>query len=110
MTPGEVEEVIERAAELIINKGMDNLAILMLEGAIPLVYIGGQLGRVTIAPISPLFGFKMERFITVFENRENIRRLINLIEQKKEPKSEKENGLKNQKNSFWFRLRSRLKF
>jgi hypothetical protein len=63
---------------------MDAPAILMLESSKPLVFIGGQMGRLFITPFLAILGDSAgkggEKFLTVFENRENVEKLIKMLE------------------------------
>ena len=93
ITPEEEEEMIKKAAEKIHQYGMDVAAILMLESVKPLVFIGGQMGRVFISPFLPVLGDNIERegekFFRIFEKRENVEKLILLLEKMEEkPKEE----------------------
>lgn len=70
---------------------MDTAAILLLESSKPLVWIGGEMGRIFVTPFLPIlsdqWGVESEKYITVFENRNNIERLmLRLEEMEKEDK------------------------
>lgn len=88
VTPEDEEAAIKKAVELIHKYGLDTIGIISLETVKPLAYIGGQLGRFTLAPILPFFGEKVGRagntFFTVFEKRENVEKVIQLLEKKAE--------------------------
>ena len=90
VTPEEEEELIKKAAELVHKYGMDVAAILFLETVKPVVYIGGQMGRFFLYPFIPFFGEKVtinsEKFFTVFEKRENVEKLLKLVEEKAKEK------------------------
>ena len=96
VTPEDEEEMIKSAAEKIHKYGMDVAAILMLESVKPLTYIGGQMGRFFVSPFLPALGEKIgqsgEKFFTVFEKRENVEKLITLLEEmaKEEDKMKEE--------------------
>jgi hypothetical protein len=81
----EVEEVLHGAAQKIRLYGMETVAILTLESLKPIVYVGGELSRVVLAPFLPALGpqYNMlgEKLIYVFEDRGNIERLIQILEQ-----------------------------
>ena len=85
--PEEEEEMIKKAAEIIRKYQMEGMAILMLESSKPLVFIGGELGRFFLSPFLYAFGdnvsAKGERFFRVFEKRDNVEKLIQLLEKKK---------------------------
>jgi len=88
VTPEDEEEMIRNAAENIHKYGMDVPAIMMLETVKPLVYIGGQMGLLFISPFLPIFGENVgrggEKFFATFEKRENVEKLIRLLEKKDE--------------------------
>jgi hypothetical protein len=84
VTPEDEEDMIQKVAEQIHKYGMDVAAILMLESVKPLAYIGGQMGRFFLSPFLPAFGESIgrggEKFFTIFEKRENVEKLITLLE------------------------------
>jgi len=81
----EVEEVILEAAQRIKRYGMEIPAIMALESFRPLMYVGGELTRLTLAPFLPFFGSNVDmwgqKLITVFEEKSNVDKLILLLEQ-----------------------------
>jgi len=102
LTKEEEEKIIKKAAEIIHRYGMEVAAILMLESVKPLLYIGGQLGRFFAGPFLPLIsnelGRKGETILRVFEKKENVEKLIKLLEEmakeKREERSEEKRGLR----------------
>ena len=88
LTEEEEAEIIEKVAEKIHQYKMEGPAILLLETSKPLSFIGSQLGRVYLTPILPLLkqdlGIPAEKILVVFEKRENIERLLQLIEKKQD--------------------------
>ncbi len=80
----EVDAIILEAAKRIKKYGMEMAAIMTLESIKPLVYVGGELTRLTLSPFFPVLGSTMdiwgEKLIDVFEERENINKLILLLE------------------------------
>jgi hypothetical protein len=81
----EVDEVILSAAQRIKKYGMETPAILTLESVKPLVYVGGELSRIVLTPFLPALGpqYDMlgEKLIYIFEDRKNIEKLIQILEQ-----------------------------
>jgi len=81
----EVDRVLHSAAQKIKLYGMETAAILTLESIKPMVYVGGELSRVVLAPFLPALGpqYNMlgEKLIYVFEDRKNIEKLIQILEQ-----------------------------
>jgi hypothetical protein len=84
LTEEEVDEVLRKAAEKIHLYGMETVAILTLESVKPVVYVGGELSRVVIAPFLPALGPQYDtlgdKLITIFEDRKNIEKLIVMLE------------------------------
>lgn len=90
VTPKDEEEMIRKAAEKIHEYGMDLAAVLFLQSYKPLVYIGGQMGRFMIFPFFYVLGGNIaqgaEKFFMIFENRDNVEKLIKLLEKKSNEK------------------------
>lgn len=112
VSPEEEEEIIRKAADLIHRFGMDVAAILFIESMKPLTYIGGQMGRFFLSPFLPAFGERIgrggEKFFTVFEKRENVEKLLRLLEEKaKEEDREREerrSEIRGEQRRGWRRL------
>ena len=85
LTPEEVEEVIQGAYEKISEYKMETVSILTLESLKPFSYVGGELVRAALSPVMPALGeglgLTSEKMLQVFEDRENIERLIQLLEE-----------------------------
>ena len=81
----EIDEVILETAKRIRRYGMEMPAIMALESFKPLMYVGGGLTRLTLAPFFPFFGSNVDlwgqKLITVFEEKKNVDKLILLLEQ-----------------------------
>ena len=84
LTPEEVEEVIQEAYKKITEYKMETVSILTLESLKPFSYVGGELVRAALSPVMPALGESLgltsEKMLQVFEDRENIERLIQLLE------------------------------
>ena len=80
----EVDAIILKTAKKIKKYGMEMPAIMTLESLKPLAYVGGELTRLTLSPFFPILGPNIdmwgEKVINVFEDRENINKLILLLE------------------------------
>ena len=83
--PVNVDELVEKIAKKVVEIGMEAPAILALETARPLSFIGSQMGRAMIAPWFGIFGWsamtKADNYMEVFENKENVKKLIRRIEE-----------------------------
>ena len=80
----EVDAIILETAKRIKKYGMEMAAIMALESLKPLAYVGGELTRLTFSPFFPILGANIdlwgEKLINVFEDRDNINKLILLLE------------------------------
>ena len=80
----EVDAIILETAKRIKKFSMEMPAIMALESLKPLAYVGGELTRLTLSPFFPMLGSNIdmwgEKVINVFEDRENINKLILLLE------------------------------
>jgi hypothetical protein len=85
LTPEEIEEVIQEAYKKISEYKMETVSILTLESLKPFSYVGGELVRAALSPVMPALGeglgLTSEKMLQVFEDRENIERLIQLLEE-----------------------------
>jgi len=85
LTPEEIEEVIQEAYKKISEYKMETISILTLESLKPFSYVGGELVRAALSPVMPALGeglgLTSEKMLQVFEDRENIERLIQLLEE-----------------------------
>ncbi len=83
--PVNVNELIEKIAKKVVEIGMEAPAVLALESARPLSFIGSQLGRAMIAPWFGIFGWgammKADNYMEVFEDKENVKKLVQRIEE-----------------------------
>lgn len=93
-TPEEEEEMIEKAVDLIFKHGLETMAILLLETAKPMVYIGSGLGRFYLAPLVPLIGHQGDIFFSTFEKRENLEKIMKKIEERMNKRREAERAAK----------------
>jgi hypothetical protein len=80
-----VDEIVEKIAKKVVEIGMEAPAVLALESARPLSFIGSQLGRAMIAPWFGIFGWgammKADNYMEVFEDKENVKKLVRRIEE-----------------------------
>ena len=80
VTPEEEDDLINRTAEAILKHEMDAAAILVLQSFKPLVSFGGQVGRFFLGPFLPFMGEREDALIQTFEKRENVEKLIRILE------------------------------
>ena len=86
-------EMISKVADMIRKRRIEPIAILTLDTLKPIAFISGQMARVFIQPFLIPFGRNTirwgEEFLSVFENRANVEKLIKLLEEKAKEDSEK---------------------
>lgn len=99
IAPEEVDLLIDEVAKKIMNSGLEDAAILLLGISYPFTYMGAQFSRIFISPYSIFFGRHEESFnkyVSLFEKRENMRKLMNkvevLMEDKRKQKKEEDEG------------------
>jgi hypothetical protein len=84
VTPEDEEDLIQQAADKIIEYKMETIAILTLESIKPFSFVGGELSRAVVSPFLPALGETSgvfsEKLLRVFEDRRNIEKLIQILE------------------------------
>ncbi len=100
----EETQAIEYVSKRVLEIGMDEVVPIILAAMYPLVYIFGQLGRIIVEPYTVLLGNRessFEKYVSIFEKRKNIRRLMDEIDGLSEAKRENERKRKKEarKNS-----------
>ncbi len=114
-TPEKTKELIEKVAKFIVDRDMGTAAILFIETAKPMSFVGGQMARFFIGPYMPLFGGLGDTtydLAAIFEKRENMEQLLLRIEALMEEKSELEKAEKTKEEkgkSFFSSLISKFK-
>ncbi|MBS7653285.1 MAG: hypothetical protein QXD04_02875 [Candidatus Bathyarchaeia archaeon] len=81
--------LLERIARRIVDMELEGPAIWILQTIKPLSVIGGELAYFYLAPFLPLLDEKGYEFIDTFEKRENIERLIKMMEKISKDKGQK---------------------
>ena len=85
VSPESTESMIDKIAKKIVDAGLEAPAILTLETHKPLSWFGSQMGRVMIAPWFGVLGWntmhKADAYMAIFEDRENVEKLIRRIEE-----------------------------
>jgi len=101
VTPEDEDEMISKIAEKIHQYGLDLPAILMIETVKPLSFIGAQMGRFFLSPFLPAFGENIgmsgEKFLQIFEKRENVEKLIKAVEALTQEEEERKKAEKAKK-------------
>jgi hypothetical protein len=85
VTPEEEDELLKKIAMKMHDLEMEIPAIIFLETVKPLSFIGSQMGRFLLAPFLPILGDELEltgaKLIRIFENRQNMEKIIQHIEE-----------------------------
>ena len=87
-------EIIKKTAETIYKYDMDLVAILILESIKPLASVGGQFARFVVAPFIPFIGDNSSPFFATFQDKNNVERLIQTLEEKGRKDEEEKKRLK----------------
>ena len=99
-------EALMKIAQKIHEHGMGVPSVMILETLMPLNFIGTQMGRFIISPFLLIFNenieMSWERIMNIFEKRENVRRLITMVEEldKEEKKKKKLTSAKPEKKGW----------
>lgn len=107
-TPEEQDDIVKKTVRILEKYGMEVPAILILGSVKPLVYLGGQLGRYFLGPLLPFVGEREDALIQTFEKRDNIEKIIKMLEESKKiekerKKAEKEASRKEESGESWWR-------
>lgn len=107
VTPEEVDKTVESIARKVVDSEIELYARFLLAMSWPLAYVGGQLAKVFIGPYLFIFGSRENTFyeyISIFENKDNVFKLINKIDEFTEERYEKEIGEKENKG-MWDKIK-----
>lgn len=82
LTPEQEDELLQKAADQIRKRKLEAPAILFLESHKPLSYVGSQAATVYAPFLVPFLGYDfVHNYSKLFAKRENVEKLITLIEQ-----------------------------
>lgn len=87
LPPEEEDELIEKMARHIVKRKMGLMAQITLETLSPLTWLGAELGVTILGPYLEFFG--VDKVAALFRNRDNLRRLMDRIEELEEEKKGK---------------------
>jgi hypothetical protein len=112
VTLEEEEKMIEQLAKRIHKTGFDWIALILLEGAKPLSFIGSQMGLYYVSPVLPVLdenlGLVGDKFFKIFEKRENVEKLIIKIEELKQDEKNEDVIVRDFKK-IYNRIKKRIK-
>ena len=83
------EEIIQKTYNYIERLGMELPAILFFESVKPLLWVGGATARIFLGPFMLAFWDNGFVYIHTFEERQNVEKLIKMIENKHKKEREK---------------------
>jgi hypothetical protein len=81
LTPERETELIEGLAKRVVDYNLEFPSVLGLEAFRPISFIASRLGLNLIAPFLEFVGISGYEYTILFENEENIKRLIKRIEE-----------------------------
>ena len=90
LSPDRESELIEKWAQAISRFGLEEPAILFLSGFVPVSYVASQAVLLPGALFIEFFGFKGYDYATFFENKKNVQRIIDRLDELKAVREEKE--------------------
>ena len=104
----EINEIVEKIAKNVVDIGMDEVIPILLAASYPFVYIFGELSRVIIWPYTVLLGKhekSFNKYVSIFEKRKNIRKLMNRIDElsiakRKNKKGEKDTNINRKEDGI----------
>lgn len=83
-------KLIEKIAKKIVEKRLEVPAVFFLESIKPVAFVGTQISYIVFAPILYLLGPESFNYLSIFEKREDIEKLLSKIEELSEGNKEKE--------------------
>jgi hypothetical protein len=81
-TQEEIDEIIEKTAQMVVDKDLVEPALLFFHSYKPLAPVGGRLGGAAFAWLIPLLGHTLDDYFVAFREYENVERVQKLIEEK----------------------------
>ena len=110
LTPERTEELVERIAQAVVRAGFEDPIKLILLSFRGVSYFFGQQGLFFVSPyITFLVGQAGEDFFLLIQERENVNRLVDRIDELAREKKKSEKESKPKKKGFLKRLREKFK-
>lgn len=94
-TQEEIDQIIEKVAQIIIERDLVEPAILFFHSYKPISPLGGRIGGMTFAWLIPFMGHIVDDYFVVFREPKNVEKVIKLIEQKNKAKNKEKKKGKN---------------
>ncbi len=99
----EVDRIIQTIAKRIHAYGMDTAAIITLETVKPLSNLGTELSRMFFSPFLPILGPEYnllgDKLMYVFQKRQNVEKLITVMEDMAQEDEERKKEAKAKKKA-----------
>lgn len=93
----ETDKIIEKIAKVVVDRELDFPAILLLGGIRPLAPIGGPMLRIFLSPWTSFLGDLSYEYISVLEKPDNMKKLIDKINEVIEERNEEKKKKKEEK-------------
>ncbi len=105
------EEIIQKTYNYIERLGMELPAIILFESVKPLLWVGGATARIFLGPFMLAFWDNGFGYINTFEERQNVEKLIKMIENKhiKEREKSQQDNACGEKDSIMDSIKKFLK-
>jgi hypothetical protein len=81
LTPEDERRLIDNIARIVVDNGLEAPAVMFLEAAKPLSFIGSQLAILALGPLQWLFELEGPKYTGLFMKRENVGKIIDRIEE-----------------------------
>ena len=105
LTKEDEERIIDRIATEVVSRGLDSVAIMILESIKPMTYIGSQLTMVFTTPFLGDIGID---YIKFFEKQQNVERVLQRIEQEVKIRDEETKQAKEDRKLIYQKFGIRL--
>ena len=89
VNPEEEEKIIHNAADFFYQRGLEFPAVFLLELFKPFSFIGGSFAYFFLSPLTPIIGEEVNKYLSIFKKKNNIEKVIVLIESKVKERKEK---------------------
>jgi len=96
-TPEEIDAILERIANTVVENDMEAPAILFFESIKPIAPIGARIGGGFLSGLIPLIGYSIDDLFVAFRERENVEKVLQLIEARIDEKKATQKAAREEK-------------
>jgi len=89
-TQQEIDQIIQRTADAIEKRELEEVAIPFFETIRPVALVAGKLGGAALAFMIPFFGYAIDDYMVAFQEPQNIEKLLKIIEERRVARKERE--------------------